>query len=122
MIALLAQNSGTTTGGNPLVGLALPVLMLGGLYFVLIRPQRARQRAQKALLATLEEGDEVMTTGGIFGTIVAIDDQEGILTVEIAPGTQVRMLRQGVSQRFIEDDPYDDDEDDASDEEAGRQP
>jgi preprotein translocase subunit YajC len=120
MIFSLAAD--TTTTGNPLVGLALPVLMLGGLYFVLIRPQRARQRAQAALLNTLEEGDEVMTTGGIFGTIVAIDEEEGILTVEIAPGTQVRMLRQGVSQRFVEDEPYDDDEDESSDEEADRQP
>ena len=120
MIPLIAAD--TTTSGNPLVGLALPILMLGGLYFVLIRPQRARQRAQQALLNTLEVGDEVMTTGGIFGTIIAIDDEEGILTVEIAPGTQVRMLRQGVSQRFVEDEPYEDDEDESSDEEAGRQP
>jgi preprotein translocase subunit YajC len=96
--------------------------MLGGLYFVLIRPQRARQRAQQALLRTLEVGDEVMTTGGIFGTIVAIDEEEGILTVEIAPGTQVRMLRQGVSQRFIEDDSFEDDEGEPSDEEADRKP
>jgi preprotein translocase subunit YajC len=121
MIFLLAADT-TTTSGNPLVGLALPVLMLGGLYFVLIRPQRARQRAQAALLNTLEEGDEVMTTGGIFGTIVSIDEEEGILTVEIAPGTQVRMLRQGVSQRFVEDEPYEDEEDESSDEEADRQP
>jgi preprotein translocase subunit YajC len=120
MIFSLAADS--TTSGNPLVGLALPILMLGGLYFVLIRPQRARQRAQAALLNTLEEGDEVMTTGGIFGTIVAIDDEEGVLTVEIAPGTHVRMLRQGVSQRFVEDEPYEDDEDESSDEEADRQP
>jgi preprotein translocase subunit YajC len=120
VIFSLAADS--TTSGNPLVGLALPILMLGGLYFVLIRPQRARQRAQAALLNTLEEGDEVMTTGGIFGTIVAIDDEEGVLTVEIAPGTQVRMLRQGVSQRFVEDEPYEDDEDESSDEEADRQP
>jgi len=121
MIFALAADT-STTSGNPLVGLALPILMLGGLYFVLIRPQRARQRAQAALLNTLEEGDEVMTTGGIFGTIIAIDDEEGILTVEIAPGTQVRMLRQGVSQRFVEDEPYEDDEDESSDEEADRQP
>jgi len=120
MIPLLAAD--TTTSGNPLVGLALPILMLGGLYFVLIRPQRTRQRAQKALLDTLEQGDEVMTTGGIFGTIVAIDEEEGILTVEIAPGVQVRMLRQGVSQRFVEDDSYEDDEGESSDEEADRQP
>lgn len=119
MIQYLAQSSGGgSTSGSPLVGLALPILMLGGLYFVLIRPQRARQRAKQALLATLEVGDEVLTTGGIFGTIVAIDEEEGILTVEVAPGTKVRMLRQGISQRFVEDEGYEDEDDEASDEGA----
>lgn len=98
---LLAQDSG---GQSSLVGLALPVLMIVGFYFLLIRPQRNRQRAQRALLASLEVGDEVMTTGGIFGTIIEIDEDEGVVVVEIAPGTRVRMLRQGIAQRFVEED------------------
>jgi preprotein translocase subunit YajC len=119
---LLAQDNGQS--GSSLVGLALPVLMIVGFYFLLIRPQRSRQRAQQALLSALEVGDEVMTSGGIFGTIVEIDDEEGVLTVEIAPGTRVRMLRQGISQRFVEDEAYedDDDQDGAVDEESDRQP
>jgi preprotein translocase subunit YajC len=111
LIHLLAQSTsgGGTQTGNPLVGLALPILMLAGLYFVLIRPQRNRARAQQALLATLEVGDEVLTTSGIFGTIVEMDQEEGTLTVEIAPGTRVRMLRQGIAQRFVEEEDYDQD-------------
>jgi preprotein translocase subunit YajC len=120
VVQLLAQN-GEQAGGSSLVGLALPVLMIVGFYFLLIRPQRNRQRAQQALLSTLEVGDEVMTTGGIFGTIVEIDEDEGVLTVEIAPGTRVRMLRAGVAQRFVEDEDVDD-EDGVMDEGADRQP
>jgi len=119
VVALLAQEGGQSTGGS-LVGLALPLVMLVGFYFLLIRPQRNRQRAQQALLASLEVGDEVMTSGGIFGTIVDIDDDEGVVMVEIAPGTRVRMVRQGISQRFVEDEEYEDDGD--VDEEAGREP
>lgn len=115
---LLAQDSGAQ--GGSLIGLALPVLMIVGFYFLLIRPQRNRQRAQQALVASLEVGDEIMTTGGMFGTIVDIDEDEGVLTVEIAPGTRVRMLRQGVAQRFVEDEGYD--EGGEADEEADRQP
>ena len=60
-----------------------------------------------------------MTTGGIYGTIVEIDDDEGTVTVEIAPGTRVRMVRQGIAQRFVEDEQYDEDESgDAEDEEG----
>jgi preprotein translocase subunit YajC len=99
---VLAQNGEQT--GNPLAAFALPLLLLVGFYFLLIRPQRNRQRQQQALIAALEVGDEVMTTGGIFGTIVGIDDEEGVLTVEIAPGTRIRMLRQGIAQRFVEEE------------------
>lgn len=118
VFGILAQEGGQ--GGGSLIGLALPVLMIVGFYFLLIRPQRNRQRAQQTLLASLEVGDEVMTTGGIYGTIIEIDDDEGTVTVEIAPGTRVRMVRQGIAQRFVEDeDGYDEDEsDDAEDEEG----
>lgn len=122
MVFQLLAQSGDQAGGSSLIGLALPVLMIVGFYFLLIRPQRNRQRAQQALLSTLEVGDEVMTTGGIFGTIVEIDEDEGVLTVEIAPGTRVRMLRAGVAQRFVEDDEDIDDEDGVMDEGADRQP
>jgi preprotein translocase subunit YajC len=115
---LLAQES--NQAGSSLIGLALPLLMIVGFYFLLIRPQRNRQRAQQALLSALEVGDEVMTTGGIFGTIVEIDEGEGVITVEIAPGTRVRMVRNGIAQRFVEEDEYD--EADGSDDEVDREP
>jgi preprotein translocase subunit YajC len=122
IVHLLAQNGEQT--GNPLAAFALPLLLLVGFYFLLIRPQRNRQRQQQALVAALEVGDEVMTTGGIFGTIVEIDDDEGVLTVEIAPGTRIRMLRQGIAQRFVQDEgeDLDDEEGGSVDEEADRKP
>jgi preprotein translocase subunit YajC len=119
-LQVIAQEGGQ---GGSLVSLALPLLLLVGFYFLLIRPQRNRQRAQQALLASLEVGDEIVTTGGIFGSIVEIDEDEGVVTVEIAPGTRVRMLRQGIAQRFVEDEGEDFDEDEGvGDEEADRRP
>ena len=113
VLGILAQDSANS--GSSLVGLALPVLLIVGFYFLLIRPQRA-------LVASLEVGDDVMTTGGIFGTIVEIDDDEGTVIVEIAPGTRIRMLRQGISQRFVEDTFEDDDGDETADEGIDREP
>jgi preprotein translocase subunit YajC len=102
MTALLAQ-SGEQTGG--LTGLLFPLLLMGGVfYFLLIRPQRTRQRQQQALLAALQVGDEVMTAGGIFGTITEIDEDNDTVTVEISPGTRIRMLRRAIAQRMVEDD------------------
>ena len=120
VFGILAQDS--AQNGSSLIGLALPVLLIVGFYFLLIRPQRNRQRAQQALVASLEVGDDVMTTGGIFGTIVEIDDDEGTVTVEIAPGTRIRMLRQGISQRFVEDTNEDDDGDETADQGIDREP
>jgi preprotein translocase subunit YajC len=122
ILGVLAQNGEQTS--NPLAAFALPLLLLVGFYFLLIRPQRNRQRAQQALISALEVGDEVLTTGGIFGTIVEIDDDEGVLTVEIAPGTRVRILRQGIAQRFVEEEDglEDDGESGSADEEADRKP
>jgi preprotein translocase subunit YajC len=99
--------------------------MLVGFYFLLIRPQRNKQRAQQAMLSTLDVGDDVMTSGGIFGTVTEIDEDEGVVTVEIAPGTQIKMLRQGISQRFVEDEngsDADEDLDDDVTEDADRNP
>jgi preprotein translocase subunit YajC len=124
LVQLIAQSSDNARGGS-LIGLALPLLMIVGFYFLLIRPQRNRQKAQQALLSSLEVGDEVLTSGGIFGTIIEIDDDAGTLTVEIAPGTRVRMLRQGISQRFVEEaaEEYEDEEEDGSvGEEPDRRP
>lgn len=101
MLELLAQDS---QGGSSLVAF-LPLLLMGGVfYFLLIRPQQRRARAQQALLRSVEVGDEIVTTAGVFGTIVAIDDESDVITLEIAPGTRIRMVRAGVG-RIVGDEP-----------------
>ena len=103
---VVAQSSGS----NPILGLLPLVLMVGVFYFLLIRPQQRRARAQQALIASVDEGDEIVTTSGIIGTVVAIDDDEDILTVEVAPGTNIRILRAGVGRRLVDDDEVVEDE------------
>ena len=96
MSVLLAQQ-------GSIGGLLLPLALFGGMYFLLIRPQRARQKAQQRLLAELGVGDRIMTTGGIFGTVASIDEEAGRLTVEVAPGVRVEMLRVAVRERIVDD-------------------
>ena len=119
MLEFLAQDQ---QNANPLITF-LPLILIGGaFYFVLIRPQQRRAKAQQALLRSVEVGDEVLTTAGVYGTIVDIDDETDVITLEIAPGTQIRMVRAGIGRRITEDDEYEDydeDEDDASDEPQG---
>jgi preprotein translocase subunit YajC len=117
----LAQADG---GGASGLGLLVPLVLMGVLfYFLLIRPQQRRARAQRDLISSVEVGDEIMTAGGILGTVTAMDDDDELLTVEIAPGTRIRVVKRAVSQRFVEengddegpDDDLDDDHDGTAD-------
>ncbi|MCU1498459.1 MAG: preprotein translocase subunit YajC [Acidimicrobiales bacterium] len=74
--------------------LFLPLLVI--LYFMMIRPQQRRVRAQQALIAALEVGDEVLTTAGMFGTITALDGD--VVTLQIAEGVEVRMARAAIGR------------------------
>jgi len=73
----------------------IPMLLL--FYAMLIRPQRRQIAAHQSLVASLGEGEDVITAGGIFGTIRRID--EGIVDLEIAPGTTIRVARSAITKR-----------------------
>jgi preprotein translocase subunit YajC len=64
-------------------------------YFVMIRPQRKRQKEQQAMVAALQKGDKVMTIGGIYGTIDSINETTIILKVE--GGTTLKVARTAVN-------------------------
>ncbi len=116
MLAVLAAQ----TQANPIVAF-LPLLLMGVVfYFLLIRPQNQRRRAQLEMQSDVEVGDEIVTTAGIYGTITDIDDDYGIVTVEVAPNTDIRMARAAIAQRLVDDDEFaDEDEDEVEGAEPG---
>ena len=65
------------------------------LWLVVVRPQRKRQTQQQRLLSDLSVGDEVLTAGGIYGTVTRLD--EDAVTVQIAPKTEVRVARRAIA-------------------------
>ena len=75
--------------------LILIVLLFGALWFVLIRPQKRRQLEQRQMLENLAPGDEILTAGGFYGTVTAIEGDD--VHVEIAPGTEARIARRAVA-------------------------
>jgi preprotein translocase subunit YajC len=77
--------------------LLFPLLFLGLMWFLLVRPQQQRVRRQRELVASLVVGDVVVTAGGIVGTIVGLDEDEARL--EVAPGVEMRFLRYAVNAR-----------------------
>jgi preprotein translocase subunit YajC len=75
----------------------LPFAAIAAAFWLLIiRPSSVRRKAQAALVASLAPGQRVMTTAGVFGTIVAIDAER--VSVEIAPGVVIEMLAAAIAQ------------------------
>jgi len=78
------------------LGFLIPLIVLFAIMWLfLIRPQQRRRQAQLNLLKQLEEGDEIITVGGVYGTVRRVAGDE--LTLEIAPGTNVRLDRRAVA-------------------------
>jgi preprotein translocase subunit YajC len=84
-------------------GFLLIIVAFAFLYFVLIRPQKKRQLAAQQLASNLEVGDEVVTSGGIYGTIVGLGDDE--VTVRIAPQVEVRIARRAIGAVLPKEEP-----------------
>jgi preprotein translocase subunit YajC len=76
-------------------GYLLIIIAFIFIYMVLLRPQRRRQIEQARMLASLKEGDEVVTAGGLYGTITGFQDEDPL--VEIAPELEVRVARRAIA-------------------------
>jgi preprotein translocase subunit YajC len=82
-----------------------PIIFIVGLlvlfWLLIAMPQRRRRQQQAALLAELAPGDEVLTLGGLLGTVRELDEHEAVL--EIAPETRVRVAKTAITGRIEPD-------------------
>jgi preprotein translocase subunit YajC len=72
------------------------MLIIGIMYFLMIRPQQRRLKEHREMIAAIRRGDTVVTSGGIIGKVTKVDDQE--LQVEIADGVRIKVVRSTVSE------------------------
>lgn len=78
----------------------IPLIVVGVLmYAVLILPQQRRTKEHKTLLASLEEGDEVLTSAGIYGFIAAVDGE--VLWLEVADGVELKVSKSSVANKVV---------------------
>lgn len=96
LVLATGQSSGASTGAA-LVQLGIFLLIPVAMYFLLIRPQRRRQREQAAMQAAIGVGDEVMTTSGVYGFITGFDGD--IVWLEIDDNVQIRVARAAVQRK-----------------------
>src|SRR6516225_11508994 len=105
--AAYAQGTGITgifDNQSALIQFLPLILIFVVFYFLLIRPQQRKAKDQRAMLDALRRGDRVVTGGGIIGTVARVDSAEEV-TVDIAEGVRVRVLRSTISSVLAKPDP-----------------
>ena len=88
-----ADNQPAPTMSDMLV----PIIGMGLIfYFIVLAPQKKARKKQQAVVDSLQKHDRVVSIGGIVGTIVSFDTSSDEVLLEVAPGTQIRMLRRSI--------------------------
>ncbi|HRE03232.1 MAG TPA: preprotein translocase subunit YajC, partial [Ilumatobacteraceae bacterium] len=96
---MLASTGEKSSSGGSIISLLFLPLMFVGIYFLMIRPQRRRMKQQSAMQSALAEGDEVITTSGMYGFITGFEGD--IVWLEIDDNIQIRVAR-GAVQRKVD--------------------
>ncbi len=94
-----AAGTGATAGGNGASGyssIILMVALVGVMYFIMIRPQRKRQKEEQEMRSTVEIGDEIITIGGICGKVVKIREEDIVIETG-ADRTKMRLQRWAIN-------------------------
>ena len=95
-LGLLAATAAKKTSGGSSFFLIF-IVVIAGVYLLFIAPQRRKQRAQAAQQRTYEVGDEVVTTGGIYGRVDANEGER--VTLDIADGVFIEVARTAIARR-----------------------
>ncbi len=97
---VFAQTGAAGGPANPTIAVLLqflqfvPIFLI--IYFLLIRPQQQRQKTLEKMLVNLKKGDRVLTSGGIFGTVIGIDGVKAV--IKIAEETKVEFSKSAITQ------------------------
>ncbi len=98
-----AQATPPTGGGTPpvqgpmdmLTGMAFPLLMCGLVFwFFMIAPERKQRKKREEMLKNIKKGDEVLTTSGLYGSVVQV--HEGVVTLQVADGVRMRFAQSSI--------------------------
>ena len=100
MLSILFQAAPGQAPSGPAGLLQSPLIVMvfifGIFYFLVLGPMRKKQKDTQAMLSKLKKGDEVVTGGGIFGRISALDEERGFVVLQIADNVKVKVTRTSI--------------------------
>ncbi len=83
---------------SPWTSMVPLVLIMVVFYFLLIRPQQKKMKEHQLMVKAIGSGDEVVTSGGIFGKVIKVEDSAGVINLQIADNVQIRVRQDMVSE------------------------
>ena len=98
-IALAQTGEGPTPTGpgiQPIIFMFIAMFAI--MYFLTIRPTQKREKERQAMLAALSKGDRVITSGGLYGTIIGLNEKSVVLRVSEEPAVKMEFIRAAVSR------------------------
>ncbi len=96
-LSVVVAATETATKSNPILSMLPLVLIFAAMYFLLLRPQRKRQKETARLQSSIAEGDEVIMNSGIYGFVSAVEDD--LLWIEIAEKVEVRVTKGSIARK-----------------------
>lgn len=84
-------------GWDMFIMIAVMILIF---YFLLIRPNQKREKERKQMIENLQKGDKVLTSGGIYGVIVNVKSEEGIVVLKIGEGAKVEFAKAAIQTKI----------------------
>ena len=104
LLVLLAEAEQQRPPGEGYFGMLLPLGLVLLFYLFILRPMRRQDQERKALLQGLKKNDEVLTTSGIYGTVVAISEDKDEITVRVADNVRLRMQKGSIARNLTNEE------------------
>ena len=101
--AAFAQTAPATGGGFNLLGMLPLILIVVVMYFLMIRPQQKKQKAHQAMISAVKTGDEVVTAGGMYGTIAGVDEKKNTVYLKVSNDVKIRIERFSIARVVTEE-------------------
>jgi preprotein translocase subunit YajC len=105
LLVILAQNEPKPSGGS---AFELPIMLIVGmalLYLIVLRPASRRQEQERqARVANLQKNDKVLTTAGIYGTVVDVGDKDDVISVKVDDNVRIKMTKASILLNISHDE------------------
>ena len=105
IVYMIAQSTTDTPakGGGGMFTILMMAMIFMILYLLILRPQAKRQRQHQQMVDTITKGDKIVTTGGIHGTVLRVNEKEGTLLIKVADDVKLEIDRAALSRRHQAD-------------------